>query len=134
MPLAIAMMSGSTPVHSISEELSRTANAGLHFVEDEKQAALIAKATQRAQKFRRRWHEPPFPLNGFDQDCGRSLGDRRSDCAKIAERHLVEALHFRAEALEVFRLPSSRDGRQRPAVKSPFEGDLVRKRSPSPRA
>ena len=41
----------------------------------------------------------------------------------VAERHLVEALDLRAEALEVLLLAAGGDGRQRAAVEGALEGD-----------
>ena len=41
----------------------------------------------------------------------------------IAERHVIEALDRRAEALQVLGVAAGRDGRQRTAVKSAAEGD-----------
>jgi hypothetical protein len=43
--------------------------------------------------------------------------------AEVAERHLIEALHFGAEAVEVLPLPAGGDRGQGAAMKRALEGD-----------
>ena len=62
-------------------------------------------------------------LDRLDQDGGGLRPDRALDRLEVAERHLVEAVHDRAEAVEMFLLSAGRERRQRAAVERALEGD-----------
>ena len=113
MPLAIAMMSGVDARPLMGEQLAGAADAGLHLVEDQEQAVLVAELAQAAQALRRHGADAALALDRLDQD-GAGLGrDRRLQRLVIAERDLVEALDLRAEAFEI--LLSARRRRSSPA-------------------
>ena len=59
---------------------------------------------------------PLSPLDRLDQDAGGLGGDGVAQRVEIAERHVIEAVHRRAKAGQVFLLPARRDGRQGAAV------------------
>ena len=53
---------------------------------------------------------------------GGRLGDRALDRVEIAERHLVEAFHDRAEAFEIFFLSAGGERRERAPMERALEG------------
>ena len=124
MPLAIAMMSGVTPGPLVGEELAGAADAGLHLVEDQQQAVLVAELRASAQAAaRRNGRMPPSPWIGSIRIAPVSGPIAAFERLEVAERHLVEAFDLGAEAFEVFLLAAGRDGRQRAAVEGALEGD-----------
>src|SRR5690606_6132156 len=64
-----------------------------------------------------------FALDRLDQDGGGFRADGVFKRCDVAERHLVEAVDLGAEAVDIFLLPASGDGRKRAAMKRAFEGD-----------
>ena len=115
-------MSGATPRALIGEQFAGAADAGLHFVEDQQQAALVAELAQRSQKFRRHHAHAALAHHRLDDDAGGRIGDRALDGIEIAERHLVEAFHDRPEAFEIFFLAAGGERRERAPVERALEG------------
>jgi len=54
--------------------LPRAAIAGLHFVDDEHDAVVVADAAHAFEELRRRHDEAAFTLHGLDHDCRDGLG------------------------------------------------------------
>ena len=78
-------------------------DAGLHLVEDQQQAVLVAELAQRPQERRFGTHaHAALALIGSIRIAAVSGADRALDRVEIAERHLVEAVDHRAEAVEIF--------------------------------
>ena len=114
---------GRDAIMLIGVKLAGAAHAALNFVETQQQAALVADLAQAANEVMRPDANAALALDGLDQN-GAGLGaDRRLDRLEIAERNLVEAVDRRTEAVEIFRIAASGDGRQRAAVEGAFEGD-----------
>ena len=107
----------------IGEQLAGAADAGLHLVEDQQQAVLVAELAQRPQELRRHHAHAALAHDRLDQDRGGLRTDRALDRLEVAERHLVEAVDHRAEAFEIFLLPAGGERRQRAAVEGALEGD-----------
>ena len=107
----------------VGEQLAGAAHAGLHLVEDQQQAVLVAELAQRAEERRRDDAHAALALDRLDQDGGGLGPDRALDRFEIAERHLVEAVDRRAEAFEIFLLAGGGERRQRAAVEGALEGD-----------
>ena len=63
---------------------------------------LVAKLTERAQKYRRCDPHTTFALDGFDKNCSRRRPDRALDRFKVTKRDLVEAVDRRSEAFQIF--------------------------------
>ena len=72
--LATAMMSGVDAGALIGEQVAGAADAGLHLVEDQQQAVLVAQLAQAAQEARRRHAHAALALDRLDQDGARSAG------------------------------------------------------------
>jgi hypothetical protein len=100
----------------IGEQVAGAPHPGLHLVEHEQKPMLVAERAQRPQELV--GHHPHSALahHRLDQDGGGGRTDGAFGCFEIAERHLVEAVDHRAEAVEIFLLPAGRERRQRPAV------------------
>src|SRR5581483_1958502 len=64
-----------------------------------------------------------FALDRLNQDAGSVRTDRLLHRLDVAMRHLVEAVHRRTEAIEVFGRAGRGERRQRAAVEGAFEGD-----------
>jgi hypothetical protein len=109
----------------MGEELARTPDAGLNLVEDQKQAVLVAELPKRAQPLGRDGAHTAFALHRLDHDRARLRPDRRLQRLDIVERHLVEALHLGAEALNVLGLTAGRDRGEGAPVESALERDDV---------
>ena len=107
----------------IGEELAGAADAGLHLVEDQQQAVLVAERAELAQELAGDQADAALALDRLDHDRRRLRPDRRLDRLEVAERHLVEALRRRAEAFQVFRVAGGGERRQRAAVEGAGEGD-----------
>src|SRR5262249_41678496 len=96
---------------------------GLHLVEGEQQTMLIAELAQRLEESMRRRAHAALALHRLDQDAGSVRADRFLHGFDVAMRHLVEAVHGRTKAFEIFRRARRGEGRERPTVESAFEGD-----------
>ncbi len=119
-------MSGVDAGKFIGEELAGAPDAGLHLVEDQQQAMPVADLAQAAQEIARSIDaHAALALDRLDHDRGGLRPDRRLDRGQIGDRNLVEALHLRSEAFEIFRLPAGRERRQRAAVEGALEGQDV---------
>ena len=114
---------GSDPGMLISEQIAGAANAGLDLVEDQQQAVVVAQLAQRAQKCVRHDAHAALAHHRLDQDGGGLGPDGLLDRIEIGERHLVEARHRRAEAVEIFLVAGRGQRRQRAAVEGALEGD-----------
>src|SRR5690242_6331918 len=90
--------------------------ASLHFVEHQKQIALVAKFAQPDQVFRLRDRDPALTLDWLDQDRGGFRGNGRAHRFEIVERDLLESFNRRLESFLYFFLPSGGDARQRAFV------------------
>ena len=66
---------------------------------------------------------PPSPWIGSTRMPPVWPGDRVAHLVQVAERHLVEAVDRRPEALEVLGVAGGGDGRQGAAVEGALEGD-----------
>ncbi len=71
----------------------------------------------------RRGAHAAFALQRFDQDARGVWADRLLDGFEIAEQHLIEAIHRRPEAFEVFSRAGRGQRRQGSSVKRTVEGD-----------
>ncbi len=114
---------GRHPGVLIGEQVAGAPHAGLHFVEDQQRAVLVGELAQLAQGLVRRHPHAPLALDGLDQDGGGGRADHALDRRDVAERHLVEALDHRSEAVEIFLLAAGRERRQRAAMERALEGD-----------
>ena len=104
-------------------QLARAPGAALHLVIDEQQPVLLAQRPEPLQESGRRRADAALALDRLDEDRRRLRPDRLLRRREGAERHLVEALDLRAEALEVLLLAAGGDGGERAAVESALEGD-----------
>ena len=84
---------------------------------------LIAQLAQRTQERRLDDAHAALAHDRLDQDRGGLGTDRAFGRFEIAKRYLVEAVEYRAEAVEVFLLTARSERRQRPAVKRALEGN-----------
>ena len=109
----------------VGEQASGPAHAALHFVVDQQQPEFVTDRPQSAQVVQIRRGNAAFALNGFDQNGSGFFGDRRAGLVQIVERHVVEAVDRRAEAVEVLWVVGGGDGRQRPAVKGVARADYA---------
>ena len=107
----------------IGEEIAGAAHAGLHFVEGQQQAVFVAQRAQRLDETGRSRPHAALALHQFDQDTGGLRADGLLDGFEIAMRHLVETVHRRAEAFEIFRRAGRRQRRQRAAMEGALESD-----------
>ena len=107
----------------VAEHLAEPADAGLHLVEGEQQALLVAERAEVAEELRRRHADTALALQRLDHDAGGLGRDGALDRGDVAERNLVEALHRRPEAVEMLLVLGGRERRQRPAVERAFERD-----------
>ena len=123
IPLASAAMSGVTPACSIAQKAAGAADAGLHLVQHQQQAMLVAERAQADEKRARDDAHAAFALNGLDQYAGGVRADQRAHRVEIAEGRLIEAVDRRAEAVEIFGIAAGGDGRQRAAVEGALECD-----------
>src|SRR5690606_24292508 len=107
----------------IGEQLAGAADAGLHLVENEQEAMAVGQRAQLFEERRGEGADATLALHRLEQDRGRLRPDRGLDRLDVAERHLVEAIDLRPEAVEIFLLAAGGDGRQRAAMERALEGD-----------
>ncbi|HET6838656.1 MAG TPA: aspartate aminotransferase family protein, partial [Bradyrhizobium sp.] len=107
----------------VGEEIAGAAHAGLHFVERQQQAVLVAQLAQRLEECVRRRAHAALALHGLDQDAGGLRADRLLHGFEIAVRHLVKTVHRRAETFEIFCRAGGGERRQRAAVEGALERD-----------
>ena len=103
----------------MGEQVAGAADAALHFVHHEQQTVGVAELAIGAQHRGRHHPDAAFALDRLQHDGGRLGSDRSLGGLQIAERHLVETLDLRPEAVDVFLLAAGRDGGERPAVGMP---------------
>jgi hypothetical protein len=63
---------------------------------------VVAQLTQRLEERMRRGTHAAFALQRFDQDARGVRTDRLLDGVEVTERYLIEAIHRRPEAFEIF--------------------------------
>ena len=107
----------------VGEEIAGAAHAGLHLVERQQQAVLVAELAQRLEERLRRRAHAALALHRLDQDAGGVRADRLLDRFQIAMRHLVETVHRRAKAFEIFGGAGGGERAEGAAVKRALEGD-----------
>ena len=111
------------------EHLAGAAHTGLHFVEDQQGAKLVAQFAHRRQIPRRRQDHPPFALNRLkDHRCDvvtgfLALAQHGAHGVDIAERHMAEARQQRHKRFAESRLGGGRQRPQRFAVEGAAGGD-----------
>src|SRR5579883_1985072 len=86
----------------VGKQLAGAAHAGLHLVEGEQKAVLVAEFAQRPEERWRRATYTAFALDRLDQDARGVRTDRLLHRLDVAMRDLVEAVHGRTEAIEIF--------------------------------
>ena len=121
--LASDITSGRHAEALVGEEIAGAAHAGLHLVEGQQQAVLVAELAQRLEEGMRRGAHAALALHRLDQDAGGLRADRLLHGFEIAMRHLVKTVHRRAETFEIFCGAGGGERRQRAAVEGAFEGD-----------
>ena len=107
----------------IGKEFAGPAHATLHLVENQQQAMPVAKLAQAPQALGRHHAHAAFALNRLDQNGGRFWRDGLLDGVMIGKRHLIEPFDLRAETIEIFLLPASRQGCERSAMERTFKRD-----------
>ena len=129
--------------------LARAAEPGLHLVDDEHDAVVVADPPYSLEELRRRDDEPALPLYRLDHDCRnafrRDLGDERAlQCAErlrgsraavlLREGKPVHLGRERAEPYLVrMSLGGQRQRQQRSSVKAALEADHGRALGVGPR-
>src|SRR5215218_3530751 len=81
----------------IAEHLAEAADAGLHLVEREQQAVLVAQLAQRPEEGRRRGANTALALHRLDEDARSLRTDGALHRFDVAEWNLVEPVHHRTE-------------------------------------
>ena len=111
------------------EHLAGAAHAGLHFVEDQQGAKLIAQLTHRRQILLRREDHAPFTLNRLE-DHRRdiitgflALAKNGAHGVDITERHVAETRQQRHKRFAEGRLGGGRQRTQRFTVEGAAGGD-----------
>ena len=107
----------------IGEQIAGAADAGLHFVENQQQAVIVAKLAQRAQEIVRHDAHATLAHHRLDDDCSGFRCNGFLDGVEIVEDDLIETGHRRAEAFEIFLVAGGRQRGERPAVERAFKGD-----------
>jgi hypothetical protein len=110
----------------IGEQRAGAPHAALHFIERQQQAPFIAGGTQIAQESGGGDAYAALALYRLDHDAGGLRRDGVAHRVHVAERHMVEAVHRGAEAIEVFCVPGGREHGQRAAMESAVEADHPR--------
>ncbi len=116
-------MSGVDAAPLVGEQPPAPAHAGLDLVVDQQQIVLVREPAELGQEARPGRADAALALDRLDQDRRGRGPDRRLDPPEVAERHVVEARHVGAEALEMLLLAAGRDGGERAAVECALEGD-----------
>ena len=107
----------------MGKQLAGAPHAALDLVEPEEDAELVAGSAQVAQELQRRGADAALALDRLDDDAGGLRADRVAHRVHVVERHVIEAVDRRAEALKVFRIAGSREHRERAAVERAVEAD-----------
>ena len=97
--------------------------ASLHFVEEQKQVAIVAQLAQAAQVFGGSHGDAALSLDRFHQDGGRLGRDRLAHGLEIVERDVLESGHHRLKAFLHLFLPGSGNPRERAPVEGIEGGD-----------
>ena len=113
------------------EQPAGASHAALHLVHAQQQPELVAGGAQLAQEALVRHPHAAFPLDRLDHDgCG-LRGDRVAHGVEVAERHVIEARHRRAEALQVLGVAGGRQHGQGPPVEGALEAQHAGALGPS---
>ncbi len=107
----------------MSEEFAGTANARLHFVEDQQKTLVIADLAQQTHELFREATQTALALHRLEQNCCGLTGDRSTQCCFISEWHLIEAVDLRAETFEILGLTTCGNRSQCTAVECAFKSD-----------
>ena len=111
------------------EHLAGAPHAGLHFIEDQQRAKLVAQLAHRGQIARRRQNHPAFALNRLkdhrrDVIAGLfALAQQGAHRVDIAKRHVTESRQQRHKRLTESRFRGGRKRAQRLTVKRVAGGD-----------
>ncbi len=123
MPLAADITSGSMPAHSWANSLPVRPMPDC----TSSMPSRMPNSSQAARSPRRNSALPDadaaFALHRLDQHARRLRPDRVAQRVQVVERHVVEALHLRAEPGEVFLVPRGRQHGERAAVERALEAD-----------
>ena len=105
------------------EQCAGPADAGLHFIEDQQQAVLVAQRTQRAQEAVVRRHDTGLALDRLQHDGHRALCDQGLDRVQVVQRRLRKARHLGFEKAIPARLAAGRHRCERASMKAVHERD-----------
>ena len=84
---------------------------------------LVAQRAQAPQELHRAGADAALALDRLDADAAGGRRDGGAHGVEVAERHLIEAVQQRVEAMHQLLLLGGRDGGQRAAVEGLLEGD-----------
>ena len=102
----------------VGEQLAGTAQAGLHLVEDQQRAVLIAQLARAFQiRLVRRQHTA-FALDRLQHHGAGLVGNGRFQRRQVVIGDMFDAFDLRAETIGILRLAADRNGEQRAAVEA----------------
>ena len=107
----------------VREQLAGAAHAGLHLVEEQQQAELVAHRAQALEILDRGGAHAALALHRLHQDGGGLRPDLGAQLVQVLERHVVEAFDVGRVALQVFRVAGGGEAGQRAAVERAVAGD-----------
>ncbi|MNF83817.1 hypothetical protein D3C84_661500 [compost metagenome] len=107
----------------VGEQLTGTAYAGLHFVEDQQRVVLVAQLAGTLQVSNVCRDHTALALDRLDDHGAGLVGDLRLECFQIVVRHMADAGDFRAETVGVLRLTADTHGEQGTTVEAVNSGD-----------
>src|SRR4029078_1144626 len=84
----------------IGEQRPGAGDAGLHLVENQHEAMLVAESAQSRKKTRRRNADAALTLDRLDQNAGRLRSDGALVRLDVAKRDLIEAVARRTKPFE----------------------------------
>ena len=107
----------------MGEQFAGAAHPGLHLIHAEDDAVFVAHRAQVAQELQVSGAHAALALDRLDDDAAGGGADRVAHRVHIVERHVVETIHHRAEALQVVRVAGGGERRQGAAVERALEAD-----------